>query len=304
MSEKSQMPEIDQDIPGNAISVYGDGMDDFPVLKAFQHYIDAEQSKARKRMLALCAVFGIVIAIVIAACAVILVNISNRNQLLNDRLVEFAMKERAASAVVVQPPQDNNATLLALTAKLDEMQKKLTDERIKADRAAAEAARIAAEAAKPKGPTKEELEIQRLNALLKAEREKAAADAEKRKAEEKAAQERRHQEELEAYRRKHYPELYAPQARPKPSVKPKRKVKIEEPDEDEDVLDDNSAISYFDEAEEDVEPVVVRRPRRSKKASPKKPDGETTPESKPSPKEYTIPVEVRGKSTSWSIPND
>ena len=36
----------------NAVSVYGqtDGLDDFPVLKAFQQYIDSEQAKARKRM--------------------------------------------------------------------------------------------------------------------------------------------------------------------------------------------------------------------------------------------------------------
>lgn len=300
MTEKNAMPEIDSEIPRNAVSVYGEsGMDDFPVLKAFQHYIDAEQAKARKRMLALCAVFGIVLAIVIAACAVILVNISNRNQLLNDRLVEFAMKERAASAVVVQPPQDN-ATLLALTAKLDEMQKKLTDERIKADRAAAEAARIAAEAAKPKGPTKEELEIQRLNALLKAEKEKAAADAEKRKAEEKAEKERRKQEELEAYRRKYYPELYA---KPKPVSKPKRKVIIEDLEDDNSLLDDDSAISYFDSDGEEEE-IIVRKPQRKAKPTKKaaKPVQET--EAPAVKTDYTIPVEVRGKSTSWSIPND
>ena len=39
----------------NAISIYGqEGLDDFPVLKAFQQYIDAEQSKSRKRMIMLC----------------------------------------------------------------------------------------------------------------------------------------------------------------------------------------------------------------------------------------------------------
>ena len=39
-----------------AVSVYdaGNAMDDFPVLKAFQQYIDAEQAKAQKRMLFLC----------------------------------------------------------------------------------------------------------------------------------------------------------------------------------------------------------------------------------------------------------
>lgn len=300
-TDKNAMPEVDAEIPRNAVSVYGEsGMDDFPVLKAFQHYIDAEQAKARKRMLALCAVFAIVIAVVIAACAVILVNISNRNQMLNDRLVEFAMKERAASAVVVQPPQDN-AALLTLTSKLDEMQKKLTEERIKADRAAAEAARIAAEAAKPKGPTKEELEIQRLNALLKAEKDKALADAEKRKTDEKAEKERRRQEELEAYRRKHYPELYA-QPKRKPVAKARRKVVVDDLDDDDSLLDDDSAISYFSEDEDDEE-VIVRKPRRAKKPSAAK-KVESQKPAEPAKKDYTIPVEVRGKSTHWSIPND
>ena len=43
----------------NAISIYGqEGLDDFPVLKAFQQYIDAEQSKSRKRMIMLC-IYGV-----------------------------------------------------------------------------------------------------------------------------------------------------------------------------------------------------------------------------------------------------
>ena len=51
MSENS-IPEVDPAIPPrNAVSVYSqDAMDDFPVLKAFQQYIDAEQAKARKRL--------------------------------------------------------------------------------------------------------------------------------------------------------------------------------------------------------------------------------------------------------------
>ena len=39
--------DIDPEIPRNAVSIYGnnDAMDDFPVLKAFQQYIDAEHAK-------------------------------------------------------------------------------------------------------------------------------------------------------------------------------------------------------------------------------------------------------------------
>lgn len=200
---------INPEFGARAVSVYGgagDALDDFPVLKAFQQYIDAEQAKARKRLLALGVFFGVLMLAVIAIFVVLLVSVSSRNQLLNDRLVEFAMKERGAvtAPVVVQPPQDS-AAVLAFTTKLEEMQRKLAEAQAKADKAVAEAEasraaqQAAADAAKPKAPTAEELEIQRLKAALAAEKEKVAEE-----------QKRRREEELEAYRRKHYPELYAP----------------------------------------------------------------------------------------------
>lgn len=199
---------INPEFGARAVSVYGgagDALDDFPVLKAFQQYIDAEQAKARKRLLVLGVFFGVLMLAVIAIFVVLLVSVSSRNQLLNDRLVEFAMKERGATApVVVQPPQDS-AAVLAFTTKLEEMQRKLAEAQTKADKAVAEAVasraaqQAAADAAKPKAPTAEELEIQRLKAALAAEKEKVAEE-----------QKRRREEELEAYRRKHYPELYAP----------------------------------------------------------------------------------------------
>ena len=201
---------IEPEFGPRAVSVYGgDAMDDFPVLKAFQQYIDAEHAKARKRLFAMGVFSGVFMLVVVAVFVVLLVNVSNRNQQLNDRLVEFAMKERGAgSAVVVQPPQDS-ATVLALTSKIEEMNRKISEAQEKADKAVAEAeakvrqAAAAAEAAKPRPPSPEELEIQRLKKLLADEKEKAAA--------EKA---RQREAELEAYRRKHYPELYVAQPQP------------------------------------------------------------------------------------------
>jgi hypothetical protein len=195
------------DFSERAVSVYGNGdaMDDFPVLKAFQQYIDAEQAKARKRLLAMGAFFGVLMLAVVTIFVFLLISASNRNQQLNDRLVEFAMRERnTGSAVVVQSPQDS-ATVLALTAKLDEMNRKIAEAQTKSDKAIADAeAKVQQAATKlaaaiPKQPTADELEIQRLKAQLAAEKEKAAA--------EKA---RQREIELEAYRRKHYPELYEP----------------------------------------------------------------------------------------------
>ena len=290
---KPEIPEVDSDIRQTAVSVYGDGMDDFPVLKAFQQYIDAEQARARKRLVTFSIIFGVLMACVISVFVVLLYSSNQRNQMLNDRLVEFAMRDRDRqhSAVVVQPPvQQDNSAILALTAKMEELQQKLIQTQKQAEeseKARAEAAaKAAAEAAKPKEPSAEELEIRRLRTLLAAEQERLEAEK-KRLAAEKS---RRREEELEAYRRKHYPELYEkPKAKPAAAAPKKVPTKIapvveeelpeemdvDEEDVEEEELDDNSAIDYFKEE--------------------KAPSGEKT---------YSIPVEVRGSKSKWRIPKD
>ena len=295
MKNETNIPEVDAEIPENAVSVYGksDAMDDFPVLKAFQQYIDAEQAKARKRVMVLCTFFGVLMFLVVSVFVILLINVSTRNQSLNDRLVEYAMRDRdrsSGSAVVVQPPQDN-AAILTMTAKLDELQRKLAENQAKAEKAAAEAAekakQEAIEASKPKPPSPEELEIKRLKALLAAEKEKTSVEREKQR-----------QAEIEAYRRKHYPELYE-----QPQTKAKKRLEREMEDADAEIdaiLNDADAIRYFDDDEEDDD--EQPKPRRTKKrASAKKPQ---TPSREPEVDRYTIPVDVKGSSSNWSIPLD
>ena len=291
-----EIPDIDPQVPPNAVRVYEtDATDDFPVLKAFQQYINAEQAKSRKRVIVLCVFFVCLMAIVIGVFVALLINLSARNQALNDRLIEYAMRKEsapttaAAAPVVVQPPQDS-AAILALTAKLDALQKKLAEDQAKAEQAAKEAAeraeKAAIEAAKPKGPTKEELEIKRLKALLLAEKEKSNAEA-------AAERERRRQEEIEEYRRKHYPELYT-QPKRKPTAETKKPVKKSLPsaqklkEQEEEVDREIEALSYFDDENDEVEKTA--KPLPSEKLEPEK--------------KYSIPVEIRGSSTSWKIPND
>ena len=335
MNHTTDIPEVDNPIPNNAVRLYGqDAMDDFPVLKAFQQYIDAEQAKARKRLLALGIFFGILTGAIIAVFVVLLLNVSQRNQELNDKLVEYAMKDRAQqSAVVVQPPQDASA-IMAMTTKLEELQKKLMESQVKAERdaaIAAERARIAAEeAAKPKGPTPEQLEITRLNALLAAEREKSEAKAkqEAEKAKARDEKERKRQEEIEAYRRKYYPELYGLPAKKQPTGR-NRRLTLPQPaqmktgtdsklDDDLDVLDDEDAIDYFDDSEEDMPPsrpaeVRKRKPAKTKsrpipeaQAKPVAPKVEPQEKSLVSATEapYVIPVEVKGRNSSFRIPEE
>ena len=209
----------------NAVSIYGqEGLDDFPVLKAFQQYIDAEQSKARKRMIMLCLFFGFLMTIVIVVFMIMLREADARNQLLlrdataqnqalNDKLVEFAMKERERQPVVVQPQAPahnpaNDAAIKAMTdtlaalqkqmadqqtkmmeqqAKFEESRAKMAEEQIKAAAAAAAKAQEAAAAQKAAGPSREQLAIQKqidedtaklvkARALLNAEKEKIEAE--------------------------------------------------------------------------------------------------------------------------------
>ena len=138
MIDAEPVIDIEPAIPETAISVYGTGgMDDFPILKAFQQYVDNEQAKARRRLVIICTFFALLMAGVTAIFVCMLMSVSSRNQQLNDRLVEYAMQEskRTAEAVaaerenkpqVVIPPQDDTA-VLALTAKLEALQKQLIE---------------------------------------------------------------------------------------------------------------------------------------------------------------------------------
>lgn len=300
MSKRSaQIPEMDSN--SNAVSIYGqdDAMEDFPVLKAFQQYMDSEQSKSRKRLIYLGVFFGVLMGIVIAVFLVMLFTISQRNQTLNDRLIDFAMKERETShtpVVVQQPPvqqQQDSLALISLTSKIDDLQRKLVDSQRKTEdfekaqqKVAAEAAAAAAAAVKKQtevqqvqltspspSPSAQELEIERLKLLLDAEKAKVAAEKEKLAAEKERQKKAEREAELEAYRRKHYPELYE---QPKPiRKKSRRPVRIEE-DEDEDVIEPEKesnvslpkrAIQYFDEEDEDVDepqPVPTSKPAVTK----------------------------------------
>ena len=302
MSENS-IPEVDPEIPPrNAVSVYSqDAMDDFPVLKAFQQYIDAEQAKARKRVLSLGIFFGILTGAVIAVFVVLLMNMTMRNQQLNDRLLDFAMKDRDRHPpVVVQsaPQSDGSAFVASLAAKLDALQSKIAeglDRKAEDSAKPAQAAPAAAPASPAATPSAEAAEIERLKALLDAERAKAALE-----------NERRRQAELEEYRRKHYPEYYRTQnnaadARPAPRAAAKRSRAEADDDEIEKILketDVDEAISYFDDDETEAKPKASARKRKPVQKKAAKP----APAPQAEEPAYSIPVDVKKPSRSWRIP--
>ena len=278
----------------NALSVYGqsDALDDFPVLKAFQQYIDAEQAKSRKRLVSLCIFFGVLMFVVVSFFVAILFYTSAKKNELYDRLIECAMQDRSTqqreAAVVAQPAQDS-AAILSLTSKLEEMQRRLAAaEQEKSRRAAAEsAATTGKDAATPKPLSAEEVEIKRLTALLELEKEKRAAE-----------KKRLREAELDAYRRKYYPEIYERKRTPvkeRPVVK-QDQPEIDEPetaDEEDGAVDGDEDIDSLLDSLKNVKPMDAEPDKKS--GSGKK---------APKEKSYSIPVDVKGSSSSWLIPDE
>lgn len=177
---RQNIPGIDD---GNAISLYqpNDSADEFPVLKAFQQYIDAEQAKARKRMVMLSIFFGALMTIVVAVFVVLLMGISQRNQALNDRLIEFAMKERDVQRL--QPVQQSDLAVAVMTTQIQLLQKQMEENKQQAEKSVAEAnerARKAeSEAQTLRAPVAQNEEVARLKALLAAERKKPLLNGKK-----------------------------------------------------------------------------------------------------------------------------
>lgn len=252
------------------ISVYRDNeesIDDFPVLKAFQQYIDAEQEKARKRMTVLSIVFAATLTAVVAVFMWRLSDVgrrnqelfdrmAERNQQLNDRLVEYAMQDRQTVAPATM--LDNSAAIKSMTETITALQHQLLEQQ----RVTAAAMQ---EQAKPSAVPSDELmrknranaeKLRKAAAALKAERQRIKQEKELLK-----------QAQIEQYRRKNYPQYFSnlPVAKDPLLHEDDALMKnlADEVDESE-----NSAIEYFDSSDD----------------------------------EYAVPVEVNGKKTLWTIP--
>ena len=181
--------------------------DAFPVLKAFQDYLEAERQRARRRMTTLGVVFAFVIVAVVGAFILIWFSTMRGVQDTNRQLLEAALKRANAeppAPVVVQPPPQPSAaetakviaeavsraqseqsavfakTLEGLNASLaavrqDNAAMKAEIERAKAAAAKAEADRVAAEKAAAERAVAAEKERAAKEAAQKAAAEKAAS---------------------------------------------------------------------------------------------------------------------------------
>ena len=173
---------------------------EFPVLKAFQEYIDAEQAKARKRMLGLSLFFIVLLIVVVITFVLVLTTVINRNQALSDRLLDYALKEREKPPVVqtIQapvPPQPSTQEILKPFIERLEREQAAMKEAYEKQRKEAETQRKAAEEKAAAREAARDAELRKVRAELEKERERAKKENDR-------------QEAIERHRRRLYPDYY------------------------------------------------------------------------------------------------
>ena len=311
--------------PTNAVSLYGqtDAMDDFPVLKAFQQYIDAEQAKAQKRMTTLCIFFAIIMTIIVGVFVALLVNMAQDKNRISDQMIQFMLKERDRSPVVVQPPAGQaDATVKALTESMTNLQRQLADQQMKmveqqtklfeqraqaAEQAAAAAARRASTDAEAElnrqPPSPAQVDLAKKNQLDLAKIKKANALLQKQREELAREKERLRQKEIDLQRRKLYPELYETSG----------KTGVNHFGAD-DAADDLAELEDLDADDEDLdrapEPTVrpVATPAPAERAAP---PARTAPKQNADGSlsyfdddEVTVPADSGEPTAGWHLPLD
>lgn len=250
MNNESMNGSAPQDQQTTAVSIFEQaGSGDFPVLKAFQEYIDAEQAKARKRMIWLSAFFIVLLVAVVVTFAMVMAivinrdqqnlsSIANRNQELSDKLLDMAFRERVSAqpVVTVQQPAPQPIVQPAPVAQSQDSALKPMLERLERLAQALQAQPRQPVQQPPPGqqirpapasPSHDQVESFRLQEELRRQREVIKAEREKLKAE----QERLHQEEVERQRRRLYPEYYARKAAEEAEKKHQEELKLRKDDE-------------------------------------------------------------------------
>jgi len=272
-----------------AVSLYGqnEGVDDFPVLKAFQQYIDAEQEKARKRILWLGIFFGSVLIVVITVFMILLHGINMRNQALSDRLVEYAMQQvdrhqRTQPVTTTAAAPQNDAALKAMTDALAAIQKNI--EASNKNTASVQSDKTINDLS----AQKESLRLERVKNQLEVER-KLLADE----------RERLHQIEVDRQRRKLYPELYDGGATTRDA--PSRSRTLTDEDIREIIREAYPEASVREESKEKSTP-----PKSARKKSEEIDLEEDDAVEYFKDDDYTIPVDVKGTDSKmrFTVPVD
>ncbi len=204
------------------------GMNDFPVLKAFQEYIEAEQARARKRTLGLSIFFVVLLIVVVVTFSVIMAAVINRdqqslqaiatrNQALSDKLLDIALRERTPAAQPVvnvqQPPTahpDTGAQAQALKPVLDRLES-LTEALKKQPASGTTPQPVPVVLPMPPAAQRPVVVSPELDAARRQQdelaRQRAAVAAERARLKEEQEQLRR--DRIEQHRRRLYPDYYA-----------------------------------------------------------------------------------------------
>ena len=211
----------------NAVSLFGQsgGVNDFPVLKAFQEYIDAEQAKARKRMLGLSVFFILLLIVVVITFTLVITSVIARNQQLSDRLLDIALRDKTSAQPVVNvqspAPTVESAELVRLREELRREKEEIKAEQAKRDEvrfnklldAISKPQQQPVAAPTPVVVTTSPSSVLQPAAAEAAElarlREELRREKEERQAEQAKAKEEKRKAEIEAHRRRLYPGYYA-----------------------------------------------------------------------------------------------
>ena len=211
----------------NAVSLFGQsgGVNDFPGLKAFQEYIDAEQAKARKRMLGLSVFFILLLIVVVITFTLVITSVIARNQQLSDRLLDIALRDKTSAQPVVNvqspAPTVESAELVRLREELRREKEEIKAEQAKRDEvrfnklldAISKPQQQPVAAPTPVVVTTSPSSVLQPAAAEAAElarlREELRREKEERQAEQAKAKEEKRKAEIEAHRRRLYPEYYA-----------------------------------------------------------------------------------------------
>lgn len=247
--------------------VPSEGSNDFPVLKAFQEYIDAEQAKARKRMLGLSVFFIILLVVVVVTFVLILTTVVNRNQALSDRLLDYALSERHREMAV---PQQTVIQPHVSTASVQDMIKPII-ERLEREQASMKTAyeqqQKEAKAIADARDRERVAELEKARKELQKERARA-----KKEADAQAAKER--------HLRRLYPEYYgqrdevypSPAAQPQPSqqrqtlreTQPSAGVRSQASGQKPNAkIPDLKPVTYFNSDDDDEVPFLLETPKKS-----------------------------------------
>ena len=248
--------------------VPSEGSNDFPVLKAFQEYIDAEQAKARKRMLGLSVFFIILLVVVVVTFVLILTTVVNRNQALSDRPLDYALSERHREMAV---PQQTVIQPHVSTASVQDMIKPII-ERLEREQASMKTAyeqqQKEAKAIADARDRERVAELEKARKELQKERARA-----KKEADAQAAKER--------HLRRLYPEYYSQRgeaqypstaAQPQPSqqrqtlreTQPSAGVRSQASEQKPNAkIPDLKPVTYFNSDDDDEVPFLLETPKKS-----------------------------------------